>query len=128
MSELDYYGQLLFEDGALVAAVLQDDYTGWYDLKTMQQGSNLADVNGPIESWDEFITGYLTSMKTWEQFHVETNDIVAAEKYLRERGFTDDDLAVTVVNHEITIEEVARLVTYWQKEWAFIEEDEAEGD
>jgi hypothetical protein len=41
----DYYAQLWFEDGQLTAAVLQDDYTAWYDLTAGIVGSNLADMN-----------------------------------------------------------------------------------
>jgi hypothetical protein len=91
----DYYAQLWFEDdGQLTAAVLQDDYTAWYDLTAGIAGSNLADANQRtnkeeleilLEEW------YLTAETAVLYYDViETNDIEAATRaYPRflERGF-----------------------------------------
>jgi len=60
-----YFTLLLFnEDDVLVAAVLHDDYTGYYDLEKGVVGSNLSDVNEAVTR-DEFyeqLTGYLDQM------------------------------------------------------------------
>jgi hypothetical protein len=92
----DYYAQLWFDDnGELTAAVLQDDYTAWYDLTAGIAGSTLADANQRtnreeleilLDEW------YLTSETATIYYDViETNDIEAATRlyprYL-ERGFT----------------------------------------
>jgi hypothetical protein len=91
----DYYAQLWFDDnGELTAAVLQDDYTAWYDLTAGIAGSNLADANQRtnreeleilLDEW------YLTAETAVLYYNViETNDIEAATRqyprYL-ERGF-----------------------------------------
>jgi hypothetical protein len=91
----DYYAQLWFDDaGQLTAAVLQDDYTAWYDLTAAIAGSNLADANARTTK-EEFETllneWYLTEETAVLYYNViETNDISAAARaypeFLR-RGF-----------------------------------------
>ena len=80
----DYYAQLWFEDGKLTAAVLQDDYTAWYDLTAGIAGSNLADMNIRTNR-DELETllheWYLTAETAVIYYDViETNDIEAATR------------------------------------------------
>jgi hypothetical protein len=91
----DYYAQLWFDDsGQLTAAVLQDDYTAWYDLTAGIAGSNLADANQRtnkeelevlLEEW------YLTAETAVLYYDViETNDVEAATRLYpqyRDRGF-----------------------------------------
>jgi len=92
----DYYVQLWFEKGVLTAAVLQDDYTAWFDLAAGIEGSNLADANIDdvteaqlIELLSEW---YLTEETAALYFNViETNDREIAARIYPEfiaRGFT----------------------------------------
>jgi hypothetical protein len=80
----DYYAQLWFEDGQLTAAVLQDDYTAWYDLTAAIAGSTLADANVRTNK-EEFETlleeWYLTEATALIYYNViETNDVEAATR------------------------------------------------
>jgi hypothetical protein len=91
----DYYVQLWFKDEQLVAAVLQDDYTAWFDLEAGVEGSNLADANADDvtkEQLEELLREwYLTEETATLYFSViETNDVEAATRLYPEfldRGF-----------------------------------------
>lgn len=92
----DYYAQLWFDDnGQLTAAVLQDDYTAWYDLTAGIAGSNLADANQRTnrEELEILLDEWYLTAETATLYYdvIETNDIEAATRqYPRflERGFT----------------------------------------
>jgi hypothetical protein len=90
----DYYAQLWFEDGQLTAAVLQDDYTAWFDLTAAIAGSTLADANVRTtkEELETLLRDwYLTEETALLYYHViETNDVEAAMREYPEfpaRGF-----------------------------------------
>jgi hypothetical protein len=91
----DYYAQLWFDDdGQLTAAVLQDDYTAWYDLTAGIAGSTLADANirtNRMELQTLLDEWYLTEETAALYYDViETNDIEAATREYSEfidRGF-----------------------------------------
>jgi hypothetical protein len=80
----DYYTQLWFEKGELVAAVLQDDYTAWFDLDAGIEGSNLADLNGDVtkEQLVELLhEWYLTTENAVIYYNtIETNDVETATR------------------------------------------------
>jgi hypothetical protein len=90
----DYYAQLWFEDGQLTAAVLQDDYTAWYDLTAGIVGSNLADANAQTnrESLERLLDEWYLTQETAIIYYsvIETNDVEAATRLYpqyRDRGF-----------------------------------------
>jgi len=80
----DYYAQLWFEDGKLTAAVLQDDYTAYFDLTAGIEGSTLADAN--LRSSKEeletlLLEWYLTAETAVVYYNeIETNDVEAATR------------------------------------------------
>jgi hypothetical protein len=78
----DYYTLLWFEDGELTAAVLQDDYTAWYDLAAGIAGSNLADANARTtkEEFETLIREWYLTNETAALYYdvIETNDVKAA--------------------------------------------------
>lgn len=78
----DYYVQLWFDETELVAAVLKDDYTAWFDLDAEIAGSNLADGNlqtSKTQLEDLLRGGYLTKDVAEEYFDtIETNNVVLA--------------------------------------------------
>jgi hypothetical protein len=81
----DYYAQLWFDDnGQLTAAVLQDDYTAWYDLTAGIAGSNLADANQRTnkEQLEELLQDWYLTGETAILYYdvIETNDIEAATR------------------------------------------------
>jgi hypothetical protein len=91
----DYYTLLWFENGQLTAAVLQDDYTAWFDLASGIEGSTLADANLEDVTREQLVEllreWYLTEETATLYYNViETNDIEAATRLypeFRERGF-----------------------------------------
>jgi hypothetical protein len=91
----DYYTLLWFENGQLTAAVLQDDYTAWFDLAAGIEGSNLADANSDDVTREQLVEllreWYLTEETATLYYTViETNEPeVAAHLYPEfiERGF-----------------------------------------
>jgi hypothetical protein len=91
----DYYAQLWFEDdGTLTAAVLQDDYTAWYDLTAAIAGSTLADANARTtkEELETLLRDWYLTEETAVLYYnvIETNDIEAATRAYPEfidRGF-----------------------------------------
>jgi hypothetical protein len=91
----DYYAQLWFDDaGQLTAAVLQDDYTAWYDLTAGIAGSNLADANTKTnrEEFQVLLDDWYLTAETAALYYavIETNDIEAATRAhpeFLERGF-----------------------------------------
>ena len=90
----DYYAQLWFEDGELTAAVLQDDYTAWFDLTAGIEGSTLADANVRItrEDFFELLDEWYLTEETATLYYdvIETNDIEAATRaypQFIDRGF-----------------------------------------
>jgi hypothetical protein len=91
----DYYAQLWFDDnGQLTAAVLQDDYTAWYDLTAGIAGSTLADANQRTnrEELEILLDEWYLTAETAVVYYdvIETNDVEAATRqYPRflERGF-----------------------------------------
>jgi hypothetical protein len=118
----DYYVQLWFEDGKLVAAVLQDDYTAWFDLAAGIEGSNLADANMDdvteaqlVELLSEW---YLTEETAALYFNViETNDVEAATRVYPEfltRGFRYIRIEP---KHDTTIAEVKAQAHKQFKAW-----------
>jgi hypothetical protein len=80
----DYYAQLWFEDGKLTAAVLQDDYTAWFDLTAGIVGSNLADANtkSTKEEVETLIHEWYLTAETAVIYYnvIETNDVEAAAR------------------------------------------------
>jgi hypothetical protein len=78
----DYYAQLWFEDGQLTAAVLQDDYTAWYDLTAGIAGSTLADANARTnrEELETLLNEWYLTEETATLYYdvIETNDVKAA--------------------------------------------------
>jgi hypothetical protein len=92
----DYYAQLWFDDaGQLTAAVLQDDYTAWYDLTAAIAGSTLADANARTtrEDLETLLKDWYLTEETVVLYYsvIETNDIEAATRMYPEfieRGFT----------------------------------------
>jgi hypothetical protein len=78
----DYYAQLWFENGELTAAVLQDDYTAWYDLTAGIAGSTLADANVRTnrEQLEELLNEWYLTEETAVIYYdvIETNDVKAA--------------------------------------------------
>lgn len=91
----DYYAQLWFDDnGQLTAAVLQDDYTAWFDLTAAIAGSNLLDANARTtkEEFEMLLDEWYLTAETAVLYYnvIETNDIEAATRlYPRfiDRGF-----------------------------------------
>ena len=91
----DYYAQLWFDDnGQLTAAVLQDDYTAWYDLTAGIVGSTLADANAQTnrESLERLLDEWYLTQETAIIYYsvIETNDVEAATRLYpqyRDRGF-----------------------------------------
>lgn len=91
----DYYAQLWFDDdGQLTAAVLQDDYTAWYDLTAGIAGSNLADANVRTNraAFQTLLDEWYLTEETAALYYdvIETNDIEAATREYSEfldRGF-----------------------------------------
>jgi hypothetical protein len=118
----DYYVQLWFEDGELTAAVLQDDYTAWFDLTEGVEGSNLADANADDVTQEEFMLllreWYLTEETATLYFSViETNDVEAATRLYPE--FLDRGFAYYGIQekHDSTIAEVQRKAHEQFKAW-----------
>jgi hypothetical protein len=91
----DYYAQLWFDDdGQLTAAVLQDDYTAYYDLTAGIQGSTLADANLKTnrEEFETLLRDWYLTEETATLYYsvIETNDVEAATRLYPEfldRGF-----------------------------------------
>ena len=91
----DYYAQLWFDDnGQLTAAVLQDDYTAWYDLTAGIVGSNLADANAQTnkEKLETLLRDWYLTTETAIIYYdvIETNNEGAASRLypeFLERGF-----------------------------------------
>jgi hypothetical protein len=91
----DYYAQLWFDDeGQLTAAVLQDDYTAWYDLTAGIAGSNLADMNVRTNrrELEALLRDWYLTRETAVLYYsvIETNDVEAATRKYPEfldRGF-----------------------------------------
>ena len=91
----DYYAQLWFDDaGQLTAAVLQDDYTAWYDLTAGIAGSNLADANQRTnrEELERLLREWYLTEETAVLYYdvIETNNEGAASRLypeFLERGF-----------------------------------------
>jgi hypothetical protein len=118
----DYYVQLWFEDEQLTAAILQDDYTAWFDLATGIEGSNLADANADDvtkEQLEDLLREwYLTEETATLYFNViEANDPeLAAELYPEfvERGFRFIEIPE---KHKTTIAEVQRKAHEQFKAW-----------
>jgi hypothetical protein len=81
----DYYAQLWFDDnGQLTAAVLQDDYTAWFDLTAGIEGSTLADANVRTtkEEVEELLNDWYLTAETATLYYsvIETNDVEAATR------------------------------------------------
>ena len=113
----DYYAQLWFEDGELTAAVLQDDYTAWFDLVAGIEGSTLADANKRFlraELLELLYEWYLTvETATLYYDDIETNDIEAATRLFPEfieRGFQYVDITE---KHKTSIPEVRGQARFW---------------
>ena len=116
----DYYTLLWVEDGKLVAAVLQDDYTAWFDLESGIEGSTLADANMDdvteaqlVELLSEW---YLTEETRALYYDViETNEPEVAERLYPEflaRGFR-----FVEIRHQTTLRKIKEEAHKQFKAW-----------
>jgi len=118
----DYYTQLWFKDGKLVAAVLQDDYTAWFDLEGGIEGSTLADANTDDATEEQLVEllseWYLTEETATLYFNViETNDWETAARVYPEflaRGFSYIEIQP---KHQTTIDAVKAKAHQQFKAW-----------
>ena len=118
----DYYTLLWFENALLTGAVLQDDYTAWFDLAAGIEGSNLADENrddATREQLVEFLREYYLTTENAILYYaaIETNEPELATGLYPE--FLDRGYVFIPIQekHQITIEEIRKKAHEQYKHW-----------